>query len=348
MKNDFQSLPSLSVIIPVFNEVDYIEDLVHNLEEQSYPNDRIEIVFVDGFSCDGTYEKLLNLSKETELKIKVIRNEKRITPVSMNLGIIEASNEYIARLDAHSRYNPDYLLVGVTELLSDDSLVSVGGFWYPDYEGKSICGRQVAKTFFSPLLSGWSRYRVNSFTKEKRGLVDTVPYGVFRRDQLIEIGLYNESLIRGQDIDLYYRLKKRFRGSILITPDMKVFYKLKANDCGSLASRHFKQGLWLFRRDHGIRPRHWLPLFAFLITVILGFVSIKAVLLLSLFYVSLVSLILLFEVRESVDLLLLPYSLLLVFSSHASYVAGLCASSVLLGMNKLGSKRIAKSEKGVG
>jgi glycosyltransferase involved in cell wall biosynthesis len=52
-------MPLISMIIVVRNAIDYIENSVQSICNQSYPSNKIELIFVDGMSDDGSYEFLL-------------------------------------------------------------------------------------------------------------------------------------------------------------------------------------------------------------------------------------------------------------------------------------------------
>ena len=96
----------VSIIIPVFNEVNTVKLLLDKVIENS-PNDR-EIIIIDDFSNDGTRELLKNgLNKKID---KLILNQKNFGKgYSVRQGIKEASGDVILIQDADLEYNPsDY------------------------------------------------------------------------------------------------------------------------------------------------------------------------------------------------------------------------------------------------
>ena len=94
MLNEYQvrDAPLVSVVIPCFNQADYIEECIASVLNQSYQN--IEIICVDDGSNDSSIERI---NKYTELtNFKFIRNSRNFgVCVSRNNAIREASGIYI-------------------------------------------------------------------------------------------------------------------------------------------------------------------------------------------------------------------------------------------------------------
>lgn len=102
------SIPLFSVIIPCYNVVEWIGRAFHSLEKQTFRN--FEVVLVDDYSTDRTYDLLLNYRISSVLSVQVLRNGKNRGPgASRNYGIREARGEYVAFLDSDDWYEPDYL-----------------------------------------------------------------------------------------------------------------------------------------------------------------------------------------------------------------------------------------------
>ncbi|BBE30210.1 glycosyl transferase [Tepiditoga spiralis] len=323
-------LPMISIIIPLLNEEKHIKKLLKSIDDQTYPKEKIELILVDGNSSDNTV-KIINTEKQKrKYDILLLNNPKKLTPISMNIGIKRAKGSYIVRLDAHATYNKEYIYEGIIEMINNDSLISVGGYWYttPVFETKR--SKVISKIFNSYLGSGFSKYRMNKLNKAKNKIVDTVPYGIFRKEQLIKVNGYNEKLIRGQDIDLFYRLKKIFNGKIKILKNMKIYYKLKSTNAIELYKRQFKQGIWLFNRKEGILFRHYFPLLAGIIGLILFFINLKIYIYVLLFYFFICSISYLIEIDNIIEIFLLPYALYSYFMNHLGFFLGVIKSFLKL------------------
>ena len=87
----------VSIIIPAYNRVTYINQTVDSVLNQTYQN--FELVIVDDGSIDGTYEKLQAYGD----KIKLLTHDNRSNKgqsASINLGLKNANGKYIAILDS--------------------------------------------------------------------------------------------------------------------------------------------------------------------------------------------------------------------------------------------------------
>jgi glycosyltransferase involved in cell wall biosynthesis len=103
--------PKISVIIPVYNQANYLEDALQSVLAQTYHD--YEIVVVNDGSTDAS-EEIANRYRE---KIRYIYQENRGLAGARNTGIRESKGELIALLDSDDIWLPDYLerMVALTE-----------------------------------------------------------------------------------------------------------------------------------------------------------------------------------------------------------------------------------------
>jgi len=228
----------VAVVIPCRNEAGFIGPVIESLLASSHPRERLEVVFVDGMSTDGTRAILEEASRKHAF-IRVIDNPRQSTPVAMNLGIRATTAEYIVRLDAHSEYPPDYISSCVRLLLaSGPKIGAAGGRIMPLPNGDGPWARAVAFVTAHRFGVGGARFR----TSWRPGLVDTVPGGTFRRAVLAEVGMYDERLTRNQDNELAARLH-RAGYAIAFDPSIHVYYRNQASLKG-LTRQAFLNSLW--------------------------------------------------------------------------------------------------------
>jgi GT2 family glycosyltransferase len=213
----------------------------------------MEILVVDGMSEDDTRTVVRNLATQDK-RIKLLDNPGRIVPVAMNIGIKQARGEIIVRVDGHACIAENYLRSCVHHL-SATGAACVGG---PITSSNSTyVGRGIALAMSFPFGVGNSRFRTSSFS----GYVDTLAFGAYRREVFDQIGLFDEELVRCQDDELNYRLRK-FGGAIYMTPEIRSTYFPRAT-LKKLWRQYFQYGYWKVRvlQKHArmMQPRQFVP-----------------------------------------------------------------------------------------
>lgn len=104
------SYPSVSLIVPVYNEEQIIDKKLENIEELIYPDGKFEVIFVDGCSTDETCKLITEYSQKSKKSIRLIRQEKRDGYTrAMIEGVVSSKGEIIVTTDAASYYYPDAL-----------------------------------------------------------------------------------------------------------------------------------------------------------------------------------------------------------------------------------------------
>lgn len=253
--------PFVSIILPAYNEEKFIRDCIGSLIAQTYPRESMEWIIVDGNSSDKTRSIIEEYTEENP--IKLIINEERKTPISLNMGIKASKGQYIIRFDAHAYFPPDYIEKCV-DCLNNTGADNVGGWVETKAEG--YIGEAIAKMLSSKFGVGGSSFR----TEKKSGYVDTVPFGAFRREVFDEIGLFNENLLRSEDNDINARIIEN-GGKIYLSEEIHSIYY-----CRDKVSAVLKQGLQngnaLFRtmriNPKAMKLRHFIP-FLFLVSLML-------------------------------------------------------------------------------
>jgi len=192
-----EDLPTVSYVMPVLNEVHHLEHAVAAALAQDYPG-RQEVVLALGPSRDGTLELGHRLAA-ADPRVVVVDNPRTDIPVGMNLAIRAATGEVLVRVDAHTELPAGYTRRMVAELRHRDA-ANVGGVMKA--EGRTPLQRAVARAYNSPLGLGGGVYHGG----DEAGPAESAYLGVFRRDVLEEVGLYDETLRRGEDYELNQRI----------------------------------------------------------------------------------------------------------------------------------------------
>jgi glycosyltransferase involved in cell wall biosynthesis len=99
--------PAVTIILPVFNEAEFIDRTLSDLLAQDYAG-AIEVIVADGGSTDGTAEKLAEWSAR-DPRLKVIDNARKLQAFGLNLAASHATGEILVRADGHTSFNRDYV-----------------------------------------------------------------------------------------------------------------------------------------------------------------------------------------------------------------------------------------------
>jgi len=332
--------PTVSIIVPCFNEQATIGALLDAIHQQTYPRDRLEVVIADGLSDDGTRAAVARFQHEHPTPaVRVIDNPIRTIPAGLNLAIREARGEILVRLDAHSAPIPEYVERCVRDLEVGRGS-NVGGVWTIVPGGHGWIPEGIAAAAGHPLGAGDARYRLGG---EARA-VDTVPFGAFRRMLVAEIGEFDESLLTNEDYEFNVRIRKH-GGVVWMDPEIRSTYVARSTLKG-LAAQYWRYGFWklrmLIRHPATLRWRQALPP-VFVLTVIglllAGVFWRPAVLILA--AIILVYLVVLTAAGIQLGLRhrkpsLVPGSMLAFATMHLGWGAGFWASLLTRGLERNG------------
>jgi succinoglycan biosynthesis protein ExoA len=226
-------LPGVSYVMPVLNEVEHIEDAVLSLTAQDYPGP-FEVVLALGPSVDGTNDVVLKLSQR-DPRIRSVPNPLGSTPGGLNAAIRASTHPVVIRVDAHSVLPVDYTKIAVDTLLRTGA-DNVGGIMKA--VGVTPFEKAVATAYGSRAGLGGTPHHVGG----AEGPAETVYLGVFRRDRLVDVGLFDEGIKRGQDWELNRRLRQS-GGTVWFTPDLQVEYRPRSS-LRRLARQFVATGMW--------------------------------------------------------------------------------------------------------
>ena len=223
----------ISIILPVLNEADHLEESIHSILSQDYSGD-IEIILAVGPSHDGT-EKMAHDLARNNPQIVIVDNPSGRTASALNLAIAATKYSIIVRVDGHSQIPKNYLTL-VSSILEETGAVNVGGVM--DAQGRTLFERGVARAMKSALGVGASRFH----TGGAAGEVDTVYLGAFRKEALLAAGGFDERFTRAQDWELNFRLRSA-GGIIYFDPRLVVTYRPRPTVI-ALAKQYFNYGRW--------------------------------------------------------------------------------------------------------
>ncbi|MGO3885629.1 MAG: glycosyltransferase family 2 protein [Mycetocola sp.] len=240
----------VSYVMPVLNDVTHVEAAIESLLTQDFEGP-IDVAIAVGPSIDGTTELVQTLA-ERDSRITVISNPVGSTPAGLNIAIGATVYPIVVRVDAHSVLPPDYTRIAVETILRSGA-ANVGGIM--DARGTTSFERAVATAYGSRVGLGGTPHHVGG----KEGPADTVYLGVFRREPLVAVGMFDERIKRGQDWELNKRL--RDAGEVVwFTPRLRVTYRPRPS-LSRLARQFFSTGLWRGELSRAFPSRRGLRYF---------------------------------------------------------------------------------------
>jgi cellulose synthase/poly-beta-1,6-N-acetylglucosamine synthase-like glycosyltransferase len=268
-----KNLPFVSIIIPCRNEKRFIGDCLQSIIDNDYPKERLEVLAVDGMSDDGTQDVIRGFTQSYSW-IRLVENPRKITPVALNIGITSSKGEMILWMSAHNHYERDYVSQSV-ESLEKYGADNVGGIMKTLPREDSFTGQAIVVSLSHRFGVGNSYFRVHT---DEPKWVDTVFGGCYRKEVFDRVGLFNENLVRGQDMEFNLRLKKA-GGKTLLVPDIVSYYYARS-DLKSFWNHNWANGVWailpfLYSPIMPVSWRHLVPLVfvtSLIGTAALGFV----------------------------------------------------------------------------
>lgn len=235
-----QVRPFVSVIMPVRNEADFLAESLGAVMAQDYPRDRMEVFVADGMSTDGSRAIIADVAaRESQCAVRIVDNPGRIVATGLNAAMAVAKGEIIVRVDGHCRIAPDYVSRCVEHICRDD-VDGVGGSITTI--ATSDVGKVIAAAMSSPFGVGGSAFRT---VTDRTMLADTVPFPAYTRRAIDVAGPYDEELVRNQDDEYNYRLRK-LGARLLLAADVRSDYYSRSS-LRSLWRQYYQYGFFKVR-----------------------------------------------------------------------------------------------------
>ena len=190
--------PKVSIIIPVYNGKDYLNEAIDSALAQTYDN--LEVIVVNDGSIDnGSTDKI---AKSYGDRIKYIEKENGGVSTALNLALKEMTGDYFSWLSHDDAYYPEKVEKEI-EFLKENNLLNERVILYSDYDlmnEKSKITDHVVKDH--EMLELKPEYAL--LRGSVNGLSLLIPKKAFN-----ECGNFDESLRCAQDYDLWYKMMKK-------------------------------------------------------------------------------------------------------------------------------------------
>ncbi|MBE7382498.1 MAG: glycosyltransferase [Leptolyngbya sp. SIO1E4] len=206
------SSPLISVIMPVYNSLRYLDFAIESILQQSFED--FELLIFDDGSTDGSRERLQQYAAK-DPRIQLFLREHGGLTLLLNEGLQKSKGKFIARMDSDdiamkNRFeiqlkfltqNPDCVAVGSEILRIDPSGLPIG------VKGQPTQHEEI----------------LHAFLNGKGGVINH-PSAMFPRAALKKIGGYNRELEPAEDLDLFIRLSEV--GKLANLPQVLIQYRL--------------------------------------------------------------------------------------------------------------------------
>ena len=257
------SHPFVSILLPIRNEAAYIDRCMAAVRSQDYGRKNYEILIADGMSNDGTRDKL-KAHRINDSRVKVFDNPGKIVARGLNILTQHAKGEILIRVDGHCVIAPDYVSNCVRHLQSG-ATDGVGGPM--ESIGEDTISQAIALAMSARFGVGYCCFRTESGQTK---LVDTVPFPAYTRAIIDKVGPYDEEMVRNQDDEYNYRIRKA-GGRILLAADVRSTYYSRGS-LKKLWHQYYQYGFYkvrvLQKLPAQMRPRHFVP-FLFVLALII-------------------------------------------------------------------------------
>lgn len=256
----------VAIVIPTLNEERFIADCLKSIFLQSYPSNLMDIVVVDGGSTDRTREIVSDISR-SHTNVRLLDNPGKIQSIAFNIGVKNSSAPIVIRLDAHAWYDSEYVSLCVQHLLENDRYGNVGGRCGIVSQRETVASEANAVLNRMKFGIGGADFR----TGNSAGIVDTVPFGAFRREVLRQVGPMNERLARGEDNEFNARIREAGY-LIYFDPAIKCRYYARPTFVSSVKQMYANGvsiGNLLVHFHRAVGLRHLIPLL-FIMSLMVG------------------------------------------------------------------------------
>lgn len=236
-------MPTISVIIPVYNSEQTIRETIESVLKQTFSD--FELLVINDGSQDSSLEIISSIQ---DSRLNVFSYPNGGVSASRNRGIVRASGEFIAFLDSDDLWTSDKLESQLQALQANPN-AGVAYSWtdYIDRSGKFVCpGNHVT---------------ANGDVYEQLLLQNFLENGstpLIRREALIEVGNFDESLFGPEDWDMYLRLAANYQ--FVAVPKVQVLYRISANSISSNVFRQASECLKVIERAFNQAPASLQPL----------------------------------------------------------------------------------------
>ena len=216
----------ISVIIPMYNIKDYIEECLDSVINQTYKN--LQIVLVDDGSNDGT-EKICDLYAQKDKRREVIHKKNNGVSSARNTALEHVKGEYIVFVDSDDFIAENEIEVLLRECKENNADMAIAGVH--DIRNGELSNKSIPiKTVLD------NEEGLKEFFKEKYFIC--VVWNKMYKKSLIDKERFDETLRIAEDFEFLYRIMKKAKKVALNTTEIVYFYRIRT---GSLMREKYNE-----------------------------------------------------------------------------------------------------------
>lgn len=181
LSDEPRSHPLISLIVPIYNEKDFITKKIENIEALDYPKDRLQVIFIDGGSEDGTSEIM---AQKYLSYIEMVNSPLKGKINQLNFALPRCKGDITFITDTDGLMSPNSIKEVLKEFERDEQIGAVGIYSYPEsdyiidqyYWLMQNKGRLLESRSFSSSIVIATCYAF------RRGIIDKFPPDVIADD----------------------------------------------------------------------------------------------------------------------------------------------------------------------
>ena len=261
----------ITMCVIAYNEEQNINGILECIKNQDYDHNNMEVVLVDGASTDNTRALMCEFAldnKDEFRRVVVLDNPKKTLPSGWNVALREYKGDAIIKVDAHAVIPEDFVSKNVRVLET----------------GEYICGGQRPNIIDKPtpfketLLLAESSMFGSSIASYRNNpgktYVKSLFHAAYRREVFEKVGFFNEELVRTEDNEIHYRMRKAGY-KLCFDPDI-ISYQYTRSSLKAMLKQKYANGYWIGKTSK-VCPKclsiyHFVP-FAFVSAIIMSVIG---------------------------------------------------------------------------
>jgi glycosyltransferase involved in cell wall biosynthesis len=227
----------ISVIIPVYNGENTIEQTIRSVLDQTYSD--FELIIIDDGSTDHTLDLI---EKIQDPRIRVFPYENAGLSASRNRGIKHANGEYVSFLDADDLWTPDKLKAQLDALIDNpEAAVSYSWTAFIDMDG-NLLDYGIQQSFNGYVYPNLLTYF----------FIGSGSNALIKKQVFDDVGLFDETLKSAEDRDIFLRIAEKYFFAAVPVP--QILYRITENSMSRNVIRQERESIKVIERAYAQDP----------------------------------------------------------------------------------------------